>query len=72
MHPGLLTREVEAQTIQALAERQCMVKLPRLPVSSITVPDVREPFVRLERTVEFDNLYVYLLFILSSYKPTGA
>jgi TraM recognition site of TraD and TraG len=45
---------VEAQAVQGLAERQCLVKLPRLRVSSITVPDVREPFVRPERMDEFE------------------
>lgn len=47
--------EIEAQVVRALAERQCLVKRPRLPVSSITVPEVREPFVRPERMVEFER-----------------
>lgn len=46
---------VETEAVQGLAERQCLVKLPRKPVSLITVPEVRDPFVRPERITEFER-----------------
>jgi hypothetical protein len=46
---------VETEAVQGLAERQCLVKLPRRPVSLITVPEVRDPFVRPERIIEFER-----------------
>lgn len=46
---------VEAETILELAQRQCMVKLPRHPAFLITVPEVKDPFLRPERMLEFEK-----------------
>ena len=52
-----LAREwaVEAETVQGLAERQCLVKLPRKPASLINVPEVKDPFLRDGKLVEFEQ-----------------
>jgi hypothetical protein len=46
---------IAVEQVQTLAERECLVKLPRRPVSRITVPDVRDPFIHPERLAEFER-----------------
>jgi hypothetical protein len=46
---------VEADSVLGLAQRQCLVKLPRQPASLITVPEVKDPFLRPERMLEFEK-----------------
>jgi hypothetical protein len=46
---------VEPEAVLSLAQRQCLVKLPRHPASMITVPEVSDPFVRLEHLAEFEK-----------------
>lgn len=46
---------LEVEAVQRLAERQCLVKLPRRPASLITVPDVKEPYLRPEKISQFEE-----------------
>jgi type IV secretory system conjugative DNA transfer VirD4/TraG family protein len=39
--------------VQSLAQRECLLKLPRRPVSLIAVPDVKEPFLVDEKVEQF-------------------
>lgn len=50
-----LSREwaVLPEVVQSLAQRQCMLKLPRRFVSLIAVPDVGEPFLRNGKVEQF-------------------
>jgi hypothetical protein len=43
------------EAVKGLAERQCIIKLPRLQAQVITVPDVKDPFVREGRLAEFER-----------------
>lgn len=54
---GRLSREwnLAADSVRGLAERQCLVKLPRRIAQAITVPEVSSPFVSDERILQFER-----------------
>jgi len=56
-----LSREwgVTPDTVQGLAPRQCLVKLPRQIAQTITVPEIRDPFLRDEKLAEFEKRTAY-------------
>jgi hypothetical protein len=52
-----LSREwgVTTETVQGLAPRQCLAKLPRRTAQTITVPEVKDPFLRDGKLTEFER-----------------
>lgn len=52
-----LSREwgIDPVAIRMLGERQCFLKLPRKAPERIDVPEIREPFVRPERLLAFED-----------------
>lgn len=62
-----LSREwgVTPETVQGLAPRQCLVKLPRQTAQTITVPEIRDPFLREGKIEEFEKRIAHQVGALS-------
>lgn len=46
---------VTEEFVRGLRERQCLVKLPRQPATLISVPDVKDPYLRPEVLARFEE-----------------
>lgn len=54
---GRLAREwgIQAQVIKDLKERECLIKLPRQPVTTVQVPQVDEPYISDQKIRRYEE-----------------